>query len=439
MPPSPAWQFRQSALSPAQVRFREQLGVDPARAVVMSGHQAEVWHPGIAAKWFAMRAVAQATGAQAVWVVVDQDANDPTRIAYPTADLRRRTLGAASHTRPTGTQPPHPPPGMPDDCAEPAREGLSRLLAALASHTGAGTLAQQHTLAVRDLLGPLADGVTTIYATDLARTDLFRGFADSLRSEKAITDAYNRSIAATGRAGGTRPLGEDPERGRELPLWRLHPSGARLAVFSQDPPAVLAPKALLLTALYRIAGCDLFIHGLGGGVYDRVTDHWLALLRRQGSLSALVGASPARTAPTCVVTATRFLPLASAPLPTPEAVAYTAWLAHRARFDPLVVGDRAGAAAKAVLLHAVQTAPSREARLHAYRELHAALDAHRVAHADSITHLDALAATARTARGAAAVRFDRTWPFPLYGSGAIHALAEEVGARARLQLLPPAR
>ena len=30
-----------------------------------------------------------------------------------------------------------------------------------------------------------------------------------------------------------------------------------------------------MTGLMRLAGCDLFIHGTGGGAYDLVTEEWL--------------------------------------------------------------------------------------------------------------------------------------------------------------------
>ena len=88
----------------------------------------------------------------------------------------------------------------------------------------------------------------------------------------------------------------------ELPLWSIV-GGVRGGVWAQpaadggvsfvtrdgaplasigageDPVAALAasgvlfaPKALLLTLFVRLLCCDLFIHGVGGGRYDSVTD-----------------------------------------------------------------------------------------------------------------------------------------------------------------------
>src|SRR5690606_12266035 len=41
--------------------------------------------------------------------------------------------------------------------------------------------------------------------------------------------------------------------------------------------ALMAPKALALTLFLRMFASDLFIHGIGGGRYDQVTD---AVIRR---------------------------------------------------------------------------------------------------------------------------------------------------------------
>ena len=53
----------------------------------------------------------------------------------------------------------------------------------------------------------------------------------------------------------------DLPRGRATPSASLQASGTPIA-----------PKALALTLFARMFVCDLFIHGVGGGRYDRVTD-----------------------------------------------------------------------------------------------------------------------------------------------------------------------
>jgi hypothetical protein len=71
------------------------------------------------------------------------------------------------------------------------------------------------------------------------------------------------------------------ERAGEL-LILLGSDGVAIATLPQDPDGAiaallaleltLAPKALALTLYVRTLMCDLFIHGVGGGGYDRVTD-----------------------------------------------------------------------------------------------------------------------------------------------------------------------
>lgn len=432
MPPAVGWTtaLTTAPLTAAQRRFREELGLPATGTVVMSGHQAEVWHPGIVAKWFAMKSLAAAHGAHAAWVVVDQDDNDPTRIKYPTNDLERRTLGVERPAKPTGARPAEAHiAAVPEDCAAPARDGLARLLNAVNAHASAPTLADQYTRAACDLLGRHAEGVKLVRASRLQHTTLFREFVHAMRADGAAVRLYNRAVQETGRAGGVRTLHSDPARGEELPLWRMHPSGVRLAIYSNDAigsDESLAPRALVLTALFRIAGCELFIHGLGGGVYDRVTDRWLELMHQDPATHALVGTAP--PAPTCVVSATRYLPLGSNSLATPEAIAHAAWHAHRAKFDPLIFSDRAAAERKTAALRVMSSATTRADKLAAYRSLHAVLHEYRAAHTGQLERLDALAESARQSRHTASVVYDRTWPFPYFGDDTLAALASDVAA-----------
>ena len=68
------------------------------------------------------------------------------------------------------------------------------------------------------------------------------------------------------------------------------------ALESRDGEAMLLmPRALLLTALVRLGMCDLFIHGTGGLIYDRVTEQWFAdwLGQAEGSIAPMIGVTAA--------------------------------------------------------------------------------------------------------------------------------------------------
>jgi hypothetical protein len=135
--------------------------------------------------------------------------------------------------------------------------------------------------------------------------------ADLLLDADRFAAAYNRALkeyrAAQRVRSGNRPL---PDLGRgdrqvETGLWIYQPGQGRCrlwvsrrgdaiclladdslvgrigaAELSRDPDAALAgltpwvvrPRALTLTLWARLLACDLFVHGIGGAKYDRVTD-----------------------------------------------------------------------------------------------------------------------------------------------------------------------
>lgn len=434
-PDAAAWRAAApSTLDPSAARFRAQLGLPTERPVVMSGHQAQVWHPGILAKLFALRAFARRTGAAAAWVVVDHDDHDPFAIRAPVIGADGR-LAVAIFGPPAA--PEHVPvcrrapwnPGAPwrlPDRAHAAapnvERGLEQVRAALARHAAAQDAAEQTALAAWDLLpgGAPAD-VVVIRATALARTTLFAELAERMRRDPAAcAEAHNAAVQSFPRER-IAPLAEG-----ELPLWSIGPSigSARRRVFAGDLAstgvAALAPRALLLTGLMRLAACDLFVHGLGGERYDRITERWLA---------AWLSVS---LAPTTMATATVRLRIPGR-LPTPEQIARAAWVAHRARHDPALLDDEARAARKRDLLARIAAAPPRSAeRAALFDQLHDLLHESEHAHAAALAALDARAADLRARAGEAAIAADRAWPFPLYEPDQLVALAREVDSRFEL-------
>jgi hypothetical protein len=217
-----------------------------------------------------------------------------------------------------------------------------------------------------------------------------------------------------------RALIDEPGR-VELPLWRMpdKPGRARLPVFAPDlpdvDPAHLAPRALLMTALERLAMCDLFIHGTGGGQYDRITEAWLARWLPGRAL-----------APTAVVTATRLLPFGITP-PPPREIARARWRAHHARHDPGALGDSEAAGRKLQILTELRTARSRgQTPARAFTALHALLDDVRSRRAAQLADLDSQAAAGLRQRALAEVVYERAWPFPLYPQETLRDLRTEI-------------
>ena len=393
----------------------------------MTGHQAEFWHPGILAKYLAADAAARAIrarghGVRVVWLVADQDSNDPSAIQYPAASpsgpvralwkpaFRGATTSSDAFVDvPTSALPVLDAAGQAG--VGPAlpcvSEGLGRMASALRAHAGASSAGGQITGALCDLLRPHAAPDEVVYASELYRLGAFSELLERMRSDPAgCTRAYNAAAARFPRAR-VRPLIDQPGR-LELPLWRMPdgPLRPRRPVFAADlpdtEPAHLAPRALLMTAIVRLEACDLFIHGTGGGVYDQVTDAWLSAWLPGRAL-----------APTAVVTATRFLPFRER-VPSPEEIERARWRAHHARHDPGELGDSAAAARKQELLVELRTARSRgQSPSVAFGKLHTLLDETRRTRAEVLGQFESGAAAALGQRRLAEVVYDRTWPFPL--------------------------
>lgn len=409
----------------AASRFRVQLGLPTRGPVLMSGHQAEFWHPGILAKLFAISAAAAGIdGATGAWITVDQDAGDPWRLVLPTASAERiewRLSPAPGADVPTGGQPPmrSETAGPPSGLLSGAAAGAARIVAAL--RTGGETAAAQVQAALATLTAAFCPPPVWFLASAIARTDAFAAIVAEMATDAgACIERYNAGVTAHPGAG-MRPL----ETGAriELPLWRLTPGGPRRRVYADEvgsiPVAQLAPRALLMTALLRRFGCDLFVHGLGGAVYDRVTEAWIGAWRPGWTL-----------APTAMVTATRFLRFDGLPpIAPPAEIARAHWLAHRAMHDPAVVGDDRAAAEKAQRVARIRAARERGERpREMYRWMHEALEVYRRENRRPIEALRARAAALEAESGRAGVVYDRTWAFPLYPESEMASLAAEVRA-----------
>lgn len=435
-PPASAWRTlaQGSFADAAAAQFRAELGLPQARRIIMSGHQSQFWHPGILAKLFALRAAADAADAAAAWIVVDHDENDPFSIRVPVSGADGRLAVAALGPELAGPGSPacrlpawSPPKAWPlPSGALPASTGISpgleSIRAALAAHARSPHAAAQVTEAAFDLATPFAARPIVITATALSRTALFADLVAQMRRDPArCIDAHNRAVQQFPRER-VAPLTTDGAS-LELPLWSIGPQPGSprrkvsIADLDSTPIEHLAPRALLLTGLMRLAGCDLFIHGLGGERYDRITERWFA---------DWLGRS---LAPTTMVTATVRLRMPGN-WPAEGDITRAAWKVHRARHDPGLLGEPGLAEAKLALLSRINAAPrkSRE-RATLFVQLHDLLHESEHAHADEIAALDRDARSLRSRSAEAAIANDRTWAFPLYEPAQLASLRDAVRAQ----------
>ncbi len=429
--PSPAaWRAALTHSRDARAaRFRAQIGIDPDRPVVMGGHQAGLWHPGICAKHFAIGSMG-AHGAQGVWVVVDQDDNDAARLRVPTLRdgcLAEEVWQMAPGARvlrgtPTGMRPAIEAASFAGKIHPGVRsDAIVRTRSAIVRHEDAASLAAQMALAERDLLGSLTGPYEIVSATAFARTDLFAELVERMaRDGRDAARAYNEACAQYPGAG-VRPLIERPG-GVELPLWRVRAGEARLPVFdcqlSEIPTEELAPRALMMTAMARLAGCELFVHGTGGGVYDRVTQVWVRSWLGE------------ELRPMAVASATLRIEGLARNIPDEGEIQRVVALAHRARHDPAIIGDEArGRRRRAIVAQIERARACGEDPAPHFRALHDLLDEYRRAHADAIAELEDEAARAMRLRDAARLAHDRTWSFVLHDEHALAGLRDAIDER----------
>jgi hypothetical protein len=291
--------------------------------LVVTGHQPELYHPGVWVKDFLLQRFADETGAAALDLVVDTDSFDRVELRTP---CMRPSVGRCTSVLATSDAQECfacsrvPSRDEVDDFCAAGSEALATLPApALGRHFTAFCSALSDSLEHADDLGQAMTGARRRFespaGTDYlelgvsrqARTSAFRRFAAALVSDaERFAGVFNTELAGfrarTGTRSNVQPFPDlvVDETTVELPFWvvsggmrrparvtrgeaqTLLVNGEEVCDLPQDVEGVMAsleqadallvPRALTLTMFNRMFVADLFIHGVGGGRYDRVTD-----------------------------------------------------------------------------------------------------------------------------------------------------------------------
>ena len=370
---------------------RAALGLPADRFIVLTGHQAGIWHAGIAEKFVVGARLAAERGGVLVHVVVDHDLNDAALVAFPALvggklarlALERSPRGAGPNAlrKPVRTMRPERAHEVPAEI-EPALAAIER---AIAAERGRENLAMQMAYAANALLAPRARVDHTVAANAIAALP----FAEAMRAHFApMREAYNAAV----RGERIAPLAP-----HELPFWKLdRATMSRSALMEGDAADLVAPRALTLTAIARLVLCDEFIHGTGGGRYDLAMERWITAAFGDDARAALALMS--------VVTATKIAPLARF-VPSFDAAA-TPDALRALEQDPFNDGGTAKRALRAAI------AGTRVEKRSAYLAMRRAIVDARAARAAELASMRARIAANRDAIAAHALANDRTWPFP---------------------------
>jgi hypothetical protein len=299
----------------------------PDRPLILMGHQPVFFHPGVWFKYFLLSKLCGLNGALGLHCIVDTDATGPVSAPIPTAGD-----GAAPVERVNRTLVALPEDVPLESAAVPSPEtwaafaagvradlgtlGVPDLLERFNAFVGAEPAARRGAATLAAYL----DGLRRAYEARagepryaevsiaaIASAPEFQAFALHLiQDPPRLRAAYNEQLDDYRRAHRVRSAANpfpnlvETNGMTEMPFWILH-GGRRadlfaaradgqlvlgsaagcLATIPAGPAGVealaasgvaLRPKAITLTMFVRLCLGDLFIHGVGGGRYDRVTD-----------------------------------------------------------------------------------------------------------------------------------------------------------------------
>jgi hypothetical protein len=292
--------------------------------IIATGHQPTWHHCGILAKNLITACFAENTGGCSIHLVLDHDACD-TALVFPQIDnsgtwhFDKIAIEHGQNLLPLELRPP------------PPQEKIEKLINSIAhllpnqfcSNIWSEYL--KHKAGKMPSFRNIADFITCFQSTlnsalgfnmmylpvsQLSESDAFLDFAasiiaDSLNFVRSYNNAISRHIEEKKLHSSEtiRLLTVDySENLVELPFWLLPPDGERMPLYVKtdksgkirfgetfvnvDSPknlknairqsnCRLRPKAVTLTLFTRLFLADWFVHGIGGALYENITDHIL--------------------------------------------------------------------------------------------------------------------------------------------------------------------
>jgi hypothetical protein len=301
--------------------------------VLCAGHQPEMFHPGVWVKNFALFGLASATGMTPLNLVVDNDAAKATMLYLPAwpADCQGDPAQVTLHKVPFDISPGEAPYEEHLVMDEAAFEALPNQVGALTGNWPFRPLLPSYWSAVLEhrrrtprLAERLVSGRRTLErqwgcqnlevpVSRLCETEVFAWFAGHLLQELPRFHAiHNKTVRDYRKKHGLRSRNHPvPDLARdgdwyEAPLWawrtgaarrgrlfaRIAATGLDLRVDGEAWPGLpeagtrfteawqgihrdgwkIRSRALITTLFTRQFVADTFIHGIGGGKYDELTD-----------------------------------------------------------------------------------------------------------------------------------------------------------------------
>lgn len=373
---TPLVEFRHQA----KIELQQLVGdsLDLARPIVASGHQPELFHPGVWFKNWLLHHVSTAQNANSVNVVIDNDLATGASIKTPVGDAENIAFEGISFARASHQLPWEERPIVDFDFFASFGKRVEEKFGAIVD---APVIRQlwPHVVRAGRATGRLGSAIAAgrqrleeslgasnheLPLSRLCETRSFARFATMiLRDIERFQYIYNAALAEYRRVhklrSETHPAPDlvRSELGFETPFWLwssenptrrpmfmkqsaegwllTNHEGVEWPIASGDVESIesdllaapgqgvkIRPRALVTTMFLRVAVCDAFIHGVGGAKYDQATD---AIAQR------FFGVKPA---PFVTATATLRLPWPSELLDQSKAVARLKRQLRDAKFNP---------------------------------------------------------------------------------------------------------
>lgn len=259
--------------------------IDDDTPLLVSGHQPELSHPGVWVKNFALYGLAQKLAGISLHLIVDNDTLKHTALRLPVfrpGDANSVRLESLAFDSFNGEVPYEDRGVLNDELFRTFPERAAKLWAnwgyepLLASCWGHGERIGEVFTALRRRC-ETAWGCHNweLPVSRLSQTAAFANFAQHILADlPRFRTVYNAAIRAYRAANGIRSANHPaPELAEgEAPFWVRQAGGCRQRADGTADVRTLRPRALTLTLFVRLCVGDFFIHGIGGGKYDEVTD-----------------------------------------------------------------------------------------------------------------------------------------------------------------------
>jgi len=280
----PLNEFR--AIARSEVLALSESPQEPSGPLIVTGHQPELSHPGVWVKNFVLNGLARKVGGIPLNLIVDNDTLKTAALHFPAFQsgdpfsVHQESLAfdaaqgelpyedrqvfdeqifhsfperAKKHWQNWGYQPLLPRVWKNDrtigDAFVSARRGCERAWGC------------------RNL---------ELSVSRLSQTRSFGQFAKHIFDDLSrFREVYNAAIMSYRRANHLKSHSHPaPELAKdEAPFWeQTSVNGGRKRATTSSDIHALRPRALTLTLFARLCVADFFIHGIGGGKYDAVTD-----------------------------------------------------------------------------------------------------------------------------------------------------------------------